>query len=42
MELRGCIIPFTKNNARGKTVFIENLEKQLAELDTTILNHTCS
>ena len=40
MELRGIIIPFAKN--RATRLYIENLEKQLAELDFTILNHTGS
>ena len=40
MKLRGIIIPFAKN--RATRLYIENLEKQLAELDFTILNHTGS
>ena len=39
MELRGMIIPFAKNKARATRLHIEKLEKQLAELDITILNH---
>ena len=35
MELRN-------NKARASRLYIENLEKQLAELDITILNHTGS
>ena len=42
MELRGIIIPFAKNKARATRLYIEHLEKQLAELDFTILNHTGS
>jgi len=42
MELRGIIIPFAKNKARATRLYIKNLEKQLAELDITILNHTGS
>ena len=42
MELRGIIIPFAKNKAGATRLYIENLEKQLAEQDTTILNHTGS
>ena len=42
MELRGIIIPFAKNKARATRLYIENLEKQLAELDFTILSHTGS
>ena len=41
MELRS-IIPFAKNKARASRLYIEKLEKQLAELDVTILNHTKS
>ena len=39
MQLKG-IIPFARNKARATRLYIENLEKQLAELDSTILNHT--
>ena len=39
MELRSIFIPFAKNKARATRLYIENLEKQLAELDFTILNH---
>ena len=42
MELRGIIIPFAKNKARATRLYIENLEKRLAKLDFTILNHTGS
>ena len=42
MELRGVLIPFAKNKARATRLYIENLAKQLAELDFTILNHTGS
>ena len=41
-ELRGINIPFAKNKARATRLYIQNLEKQLAELDFTILNHTGS
>ena len=34
--------PFAKHKARATRLYIENLEKQLAEVDTTILNHTGS
>lgn len=40
MELRGVIIPFAKNEARATRLYIQNLEKQLKELDITSLNHT--
>lgn len=40
MESRGVIIPFAKNEARATRLYIQNLEKQLAELDITSLNHT--
>ena len=39
MELRGITIPFAKNKAKATRLHIEKLEKQLAELDITILNH---
>ena len=42
MELRGISIPYAKNKARATRLYIENLEKRLAELDATILNHTGS
>ena len=42
MELRGVIIPFATNKARATRLYIENLEKRLAELDITSLNHTGS
>ena len=42
MEWRGIIIPYAKNKARATRLYIENLEKRLAELDATILNHTGS
>ena len=42
MELKGIIIPFAKTKARATRLYIENLEKQLADLDNPILNHICS
>jgi len=42
MELRGIIVPFAKNKTRATRLYIENLEKQLAQLDIAILNYTGS
>ncbi|KAL9978330.1 hypothetical protein ACROYT_G015830 [Oculina patagonica] len=40
MELRGVTIAFSKNKARTMRAYIENVEKQLAELDIEILNYS--